>query len=170
MAYTQRPLEEKMVLFWHGLLTSGISTSAPVYMYQQNKLFRLNGFGSYTTLVKAISKDPAMLIWLDSRKNKKNAPNENFARELMELFTMGEGTFSENDVKEASRAFTGYFLVNGRFTFKQSQHDFGPKNFLSQSGYFSGDEIIKVIFQQSQTAEYISRKLFRFFVHESPEN
>lgn len=170
MIYTQRPLEEKMVLFWHGLLTSGISSVGQAsYMYQQNQLFREKGLGSYDTLVKAISKDPAMLIWLDSRKNKKNSPNENFARELMELFTMGEGSFEEKDVKEASRAFTGYFLLNGKFTFKESQHDFGLKYFLDHSGHFSGDEIINVIFQQPQTAEYICRKLFIFFVHDAPD-
>ena len=169
MAYTNRPLEEKMVLFWHGLLTSGMSTGDPLSMYQQNELFRAKGYESYVPLLKAISKDPAMLAWLDSRKNKKNAPNENFARELMELFTMGEGTFGENDVKEASRAFTGYFLVNGKYTFNDAQHDFGPKTFLSQSGHFSGDQIINVIFQQPETAEYISRKLFAFFAHDSPD-
>lgn len=168
MAYTNRPLEEKLVLFWHGLLTSGISTSDPLSMYQQNELFRTKGYDSYTHLLKAISKDPAMLSWLDSRKNKKAAPNENFSRELMELFTMGEGTFGESDVKEAARAFTGYFLVNGKFVFNDAHHDFGPKNFLSQSGYFSGDQIINVIFQQTETAEYISKKLFTFFVHNSP--
>jgi uncharacterized protein (DUF1800 family) len=169
MVYTNRPLEEKMVLFWHGLLTSRISTGDPLSMYQQNELFRAKGYESYVHLLKAISKDPAMLVWLDSRKNKKNAPNENFARELMELFTMGEGAFEENHVKEASRAFTGYFLVNGKYTFNDAQHDFGPKTFLSQSGHFSGDQIINVIFQQPETAEYISKKLFAFFAHDSPD-
>ena len=169
MVYTQRPLQEKMVLFWHGLLTSAFSkVGRGPRMYDQNQLFRTHALGPFDVLLKAISRDPAMLIWLDSRRNRKISPNENFARELMELFSMGEGTFSESDVREAARAFTGYFLTQEGFIFRDSQHDFGVKSFLGQSGPFDGDDIIDIIMEQPVTGEYISRRLFTFFVHDHP--
>lgn len=170
MIYTRRPLLEKMVLFWHGLLTSAFKkVGKGPYMYDQNQLFRTHALGNYDTLLKAISRDPAMLIWLDSRRNKKSAPNENFARELMELFTMGIGHYTEADVRESARAFTGWGLRKKHFVFTATQHDFGSKTFLGHTGNFDGDDIIDIIMEQPATAEFISGKLFAFLVHDDPE-
>jgi uncharacterized protein (DUF1800 family) len=110
-----------------------------------------------------------MLIWLDSRRNRKAAPNENYARELMELFSMGVGTFSEQDVREAARAFTGWFLQKEGFVFRAAEHDFGAKTFLGRTGAFNGDDVVDIILQQPVTGEYMARRLFRFFVHNEPD-
>ena len=134
-----------MVLFWHGIYTSALSKVSEHYMYNQNQLFRKHAFGSFELLLKDVSRDPAMLVWLDSRRNKKSAPNENFSRELMELFSIGEGNYTETDVRESARAFTGYFLTRDGFTFRTSQHDFGIKNFMGKSVTFQGDDIIDII-------------------------
>ena len=170
MIYTKRPLQEKMVLFWHGLLTSAYNkVGQGLYMYNQNQLFRDQALGSYDTLLKAISRDPAMLVWLDSRSNRKTAPNENFARELMELFSMGVGHYTETDVRESARAFTGWGLRNDGFAFVQSEHDTGIKTFLGQTGNFDGDNIVDIILQQPAAAEFISRRLFAYFAYDNPE-
>jgi uncharacterized protein (DUF1800 family) len=169
MIYTKRPLLEKMVLFWHGILTSAISKVGNVqFMRDQNELFRKQPLGDYGALLKAVSRDPAMLIWLDSRANRKQAPNENFGRELMELFTMGVGHYTETDVREAARAFTGWNLRGDSFVFDISQHDGGAKTFLGQTGDFDGDNIIDIIMSQRAAAEFISRKLFEFFAYDNP--
>lgn len=170
MIYTQRPLQEKMTLFWHGLLTSGIRRVGRAdYMLKQNELFRSNALGRYDDMLMAISRDPAMLIWLDSRNNRKSAPNENFARELMELFTMGVGNYTETDVREGARAFTGYFLNNEGFFFNINQHDNGGKIFLKTQGYHKGDDVIDIIMKQPATLSFICNKLFGFFAYEDPE-
>ena len=170
MMYTNRPLQEKMVLFWHGLLTSGWKkVGKGPYILQQDELFRANALGNYDDLLKAVARDSAMLIWLDSRVNKKNKPNENFARELMELFSMGVGTFTEEDVKESSRAFTGWSLKKKVFHFQGNQHDFGIKTFLGNTGNYDGDDVVDIIMEQSVTSRFISRKLFEFFAYDSPE-
>ncbi|OGO23819.1 MAG: hypothetical protein A2Z28_07305 [Chloroflexi bacterium RBG_16_51_9] len=169
MIYTRRPLQEKMVLFWHGLLTSGYSkVGRGPYMYTQNQTLRKLCVGRYGDLLKAIARDPAMLIWLDSQVNKKAAPNENFARELMELFSMGIGNYTEGDVRESARAFTGWLLSQGVFYFNFGQHDNGLKFFLGRTGNFDGDDIIKIITEQPVTAEFICRKLFSFFAYDDP--
>ena len=169
MIYTKRPFQEKMVLFWHGLLTSASSkVGKGPKMLHQNTLFRNHALGRFNELLKAISKDPAMLIWLDSKRNRKRTPNENFARELLELFSMGEGTFTETDVREVARAFTGYFISNDAFSFRASQHDSGRKHVFNRTGNFDGDDIIGMIMEQPITAEYISKRLFTFFVHDDP--
>jgi hypothetical protein len=171
MIYTKRPLQEKMVLFWHGLLTSGFKKVGPgPYMSNQNQLFRVNALGQFDIILKAVSRDPAMLIWLDSRVNKKASPNENFARELMELFSMGIGNYSETDVRESARAFTGWGLQKKAFYFRANLHDNGIKTFLGQTGNFNGDDIVDIIMQQPVTAEFITRKLFEFFVYDNPSN
>ena len=170
MIYTNRPLQEKMVLFWHGLLTSGWKkVGKGPYMLQQDELFRSHAFGNYDDLLKAVARDSAMLIWLDSRVNKKNKPNENFARELMELFSMGVGTFTEEDVKESSRAFTGWSLKKKVFHFQENQHDFGVKTFLGNIGNYDGDDVVDIIMEQPVTSRFISRKLFEFFAYDNPE-
>lgn len=170
MVYTQRPLLEKMTLFWHGILTSGISkVNRPDLMWRQNQLFRQQALGSFDVILKAISRDPAMLIWLDSQSNRKSAPNENFARELMELFSLGVGNYTEQDVRESARAFTGWFLNNQGFLFNASQHDNGLKTFLGQTGNFSGDDVVNIIVAHPAAARYISTRLFTFFAYDNPE-
>ena len=170
MIYTKRPLQEKMVLFWHGLLTSSFKKGGKgPHMCNQNELFWEHALGRYDTLLKAVSRDPAMLMWLDSKSNKKDAPNENFARELMELFTMGIGNYTERDVRESARAFTGYTLIKKEFVFNRNQHDFGAKHFLGRTGNFDGDDIVDIIFEEPVAAEFISRKLFEFFAYDDPE-
>ena len=170
MIYTQRPLQEKMVLFWHGLLTSGYKkVGRGPYMLNQDELFRRHALSPYDGLLKAVAKDPAMMIWLDSRVNKKNKPNENFARELMELFSMGVGTFTEFDVKEAARSFTGWSLRKKEFFFEENQHDFGQKTFLGITGNHDGTDIVDIVMGQPITSQFISGKLFEFFAYENPE-
>ena len=170
MIYTQRPLQEKMVLFWHGLLTSAFKkVGKGPYMLNQDQLFRRQALGEYDVLLKAISRDSAMLIWLDSRVNNKKAPNENFARELMELFSMGIGPYTEADVRESARAFTGWGLKKKDFIFRENQHDYGTKTFLGRTGGYSGDDIVDIIMEHPATAQFVCRKLFTFFVHDDPE-
>ena len=170
MIYTQRPLQEKMVLFWHGLLTSAFKkVGKGPCMLNQDQLFRRQALGEYDVLLKAISRDSAMLIWLDSRVNNKKAPNENFARELMELFSMGIGPYTEADVRESARAFTGWGLKKKDFIFRENQHDYGTKTFLGRTGEYSGDDIVDIIMEHPATAQFVCRKLFTFFVHDDPE-
>ena len=170
MIYSKRPLQEKMVLFWHGILTSSIAKAGQgPAMFDQNQLFRGLALGSFDVLLKAISRDPAMLIWLDSQSNVKSAPNENYARELMELFTLGVGNYSETDVRESARAFTGWGLRRREFEFRSFQHDFGSKTFLGRTGDFDGDDITDIILEQPAAAEFITRKLFAFFAYDDPE-
>ena len=170
MIYTKRPLQEKMVLFWHGLLTSAWKkVGRGPYMLDQDDLFRQHALSPYDSLLKAVAKDPAMLIWLDSRVNKKQKPNENFARELMELFSMGVGTFTEEDVREAARGFTGWSLRKNKFFFERNQHDFEMKTFLGVTGNHDGTDIIDIIMEQPVTSLFISKKLFEFFAYDNPE-
>ena len=170
MVYTQRPLQEKMTLFWHGILTSAFfKVGRGPRMHQQNELFRGHALGRYDVLLKTVSRDPAMLVWLDSSKNRKRAPNENYARELMELFSMGVGTFSELDVREAARAFTGWFVNSEGFVFRANQHDNGVKVFLDTQGELDGDDVVDVIMRQRVTGDYMARRLFTYFVHDDPD-
>tara|TARA_Y100000590_G_scaffold449276_1_gene587141 strand:+ start:112 stop:1935 length:1824 start_codon:yes stop_codon:yes gene_type:complete len=171
MAYSSRPLQEKMTLFWHGILTSSdkITGDGPQTI-QQNNLFRDNAIGRYDQLLKAVSRDPAMMIYLDSRSNKKKAPNENYSRELMELFTLGLDQYTEEDVRESARSFTGWELKKKTlFRFNSKQHDYGQKTFLGQTGDFDGDDVVDIIMQQPVAAEYISKRLWQYFAYESPE-
>ena len=171
MAYSARPLQEKMTLFWHGILTSSFrKTGRGPQTLDQNQLFRSGGMGRYDVLLKSISRDPAMMIYLDSRSNKKAAPNENYSRELMELFSLGIGHFTEEDVRESARAFTGWQLLRKtEFLFNSRQHDFGEKRFLGQSGSFDGDDIVDIIMSQPAAAEYICTRLWSFFAYPDPE-
>jgi uncharacterized protein (DUF1800 family) len=170
MLRTAHPLKEKMTLFWHDhFATANTKVGRPALMYDQNKLLRANALGSFRTLLAAIARDPAMLRWLDGNANRKQAPNENFARELMELFTMGIGSYTEEDVREAARAFTGWFVDrNFEFAFNRNQHDFGEKTVLGQRGPWDGEDILDIILGQPATARHIAGKLFRFFVHDHP--
>jgi uncharacterized protein (DUF1800 family) len=165
---TQRPLEEKMMLFWHNLFaTANFKVGNPQLMYAQHALFRTNALGSFRDLLYGVSRDPAMLRWLDSNSNRKASPNENYARELMELFTLGVGNYTETDVRESARAFTGWFYDrNQGFLFNRNQHDFGQKTFLGRTGDWDGDDIVNIILEQPAAAEFMARKFFNFFVHD----
>lgn len=170
MVVTPRPLEEKMTLFWHGHFTSGFrEVRRPGFMYAQNALLRQHALGDFRTLLMGISRDAAMLTYLDNGKNVKAHPNENYARELMELFTMGEGHYTEQDVKEAARAFTGWTAgPDGAFVVRARQHDDGPKTFLGRTGNFDGEDIIRIILEEPATARFLAAKLWRFFVEPDP--
>ena len=167
MLATKRPLEEKLTLFWHGHFATGENKVRDYrMMLQQNLMFRAHASGSFRDLLVGLLKDPAMLVYLDNGENIKSHPNENFGRELLELFTMGVGNYSERDVREAARAFTGW--TNDVLTFKldATQHDNGVKAFLGRTGPLGGEEIIDVILAQPPTAEFVAAKLYRFFVRE----
>jgi len=170
MLHTARPLEERMTLFWHDhFATANSKVGRPEAMRAQNALFRSHALGSFRELLYGVSRDPAMLRWLDSNSNRRASPNENYARELMELFTMGVGNYTEFDVREAARAFTGWFFDRNRgFVFNQNQHDFGSKTFLGRTGDWDGDDIVDIILEEPVTAGYVAGKLFRHFVHDHP--
>jgi hypothetical protein len=171
MVRTPRPLVEKMTLFWHGLLVSSAQTVRQSYLlYKQNQLYRKHALGNYRTLILEVSKDPAMLIYLNNNQNVKAKPNENYARELMELFTMGIGNYTEQDIKESARAFTGWANAGDQFTFRPGQHDNGPKEFLGRRGNFNGDQIVDIIFQQPATPRYIATRLLKFFATDEPSS
>ena len=167
MVASNAPLQEKMALFWHGHFAVN---EDKVRDYRklliQLELFQAKGLGSFRDLIVAVAQDPAMLCFLDARKNVKGAPNENFAREIMELFTMGVGNYSEKDVREAARAFTGWDYEDTRFLVRPDRHDDGPKTFLGRTGNFDGLQVIDIIMQQPVTAEFVAGKLYRFFVRE----
>lgn len=162
---TSDPLLEKMTLFWHGhFATSGEKVAESKLMFRQNQLLRSHALGNFHQMVHEISRDPAMLIYLDSATNRKAHPNENFARELMELFCLGEGQYTEQDIRELARCFTGWEIRNDRYRFNRYQHDAGEKRFLGGSGAFSGDEGIDIVLAERSMARFIVRKLIRFFV------
>ena len=172
MLRSGHPLEEKMALFWHGHFATG---EEKVRDYRKIKLqidtLRAGGLGSFRDLLTAVAKDPAMLVFLDATENVKGAPNENFGREVMELFTMGVGNYTEDDIREAARAFTGWGNDDLEFRFDEEKHDAGEKTFFGKTGNFDGDDILAMILEQEQTAIYIASKIYRFFVREdiSPE-
>lgn len=166
------PLREKMDLFWHGHFAvneSKVRDARKLYDYLE--LFEKEGLGNFRDLMVAVAQDPAMLTFLDAGVNVKGAANENFAREIMEMFTMGVGHYTEKDIREAARAFTGWNYVDLKFVVNKNEHDDGEKTFLGRTGRFDGVNIIDIIMQQPITAEYIAGKLYRFFVREdlSPE-
>lgn len=162
---SESALLEKMSLFWHGHFAC-TTKGAKIANAQMNTI-RKHALGNFRDLVHAISKDVSMIRFLNNQQNKKQKPNENFARELMELFTIGRGNYTENDIKEAARAFTGWSSnFQGEFVFRKNQHDFGKKKFMGQKGDFNGDDIIEIILSRRETAAFITRKIYRFFVNE----
>ncbi len=172
MVTTPTPITEVMTLFWHNHFTSSLQkVKAPVLLYRQNRLLRREALGNFARLLKAVARDPAMLIYLDGAKNRKGAPNENFARELFELFTLGEGHYRETDVKEAARAFTGWGIDRrtAAFSFRRQWHDGGDKTVLSSNGPLDGDDVIDTLLEQPQTAVFIVEKLWRHFISEKPD-
>lgn len=172
MLVTPSPLTEKMVLFWHNhFVSSQQKVRSEVLMYRQNQLLRQHALGSYADLLHAVAKDPAMLIYLDGANSRKGQPNENFAREVMELFTLGEGRYTEQDVKEAARAFTGWSvdIDAGTYLYRPLAHDDGVKTVFGNSGNFDGDDVLDLILARQEPAEFIVAKLWREFVSPTPD-
>ncbi len=170
MLRTQHPLFEKMTLFWHGHFATSVRKVPAPLMVEQIGLFHTQGLGNFRTLLLSVSKDPAMLVWLDNRYNVKAHPNENYAREVMELFALGLGNYTEDDIKDAARAFTGWTLDKQlAFTYRDAQHDDGPKTFLGRSGPFGGEDIVDIIVAQPVHQRFICRKLLEYFVYSDPE-
>ena len=156
-------LRERMTLFWHGHFACRIKS---VYASQQlNHVLRAHAFGNFRDMLLAVSRSPAMLQFLNNQQNRKAHPNENFAREVMELFTLGQGKYTENDIKEAARAFTGWgFNKEGDFVFRKRQHDEGQKTFLGLKGNLGGEDIIDRILKEKDCARFLCRKMYRYFV------
>jgi uncharacterized protein (DUF1800 family) len=170
MATTPRPLEEKMALFWHGhFATSAQKVQSSWHTHDLNGIFRKHATGNFKALTVAVGQSPTMLRYLDNAQSTKQKPNENWARELMELFTMGAGTYSEEDIKNSARAFTGWSANHEGFQYRRQVHDAGQKRFLGREGAFDGLDIINIIFEQPATAAFICRKLWAFFAYEDAE-
>ena len=181
MVNTQRPLEEKMALFWHQLFATGNSkVDNPPEITQQIKMFRQHGLGKFDNLLVELAKNPAMIYWLDNNGNHNGAINENWGRELLELFSMGVGNYSEDDIKEASRAFTGWTIAPkiprnplGRFywsfEYKPEDHDDGEKEFLGHRGRLDGEDVINIVVRQPATAKFLARHLYNYFVADEPQ-
>ena len=181
MVNTQRPLEEKMALFWHHVFATGYDkVESPAEMLDQIGMFRESGMGNYEELLVKLARNPTMIFWLDNNENHRRAPNENWGRELLELFAMGVGGYTEDDVKECARAFTGWtigykihWLLWGPhlwpFEYHPEDHDNGAKKFLGHEGNFNGGDIIDVIVRQPMTARFVARHLYNFFVADEPQ-
>ena len=167
MLATNRPLEEKIALFWHGhFATSEDKVRDYRKMLKQLQLFQSKGLGDFRELLIGVAQDPAMLAYLDAGVNVKGSPNENFAREIMELFTMGVGNYTEADIREGARAFTGWNFAGTKFVVNDAQHDGTEKAFLKERGNFDGVQTIDIILKQQVTAEFIAAKMYRFFVRD----
>ena len=181
MVNTQRPLEEKTALFFHHLFATGDSKLEHIpSLVTQIEMFRRLGLSDLRTILTELSKDPAMICWLDNSENRKGEPNENFGRELLELFSMGVGNYTEEDLKMAARAFTGWtfaqpipLYTQGRypaeFEYREGDHDDGVKTFLGETGRFNGEDIIDIVVKQPATARFIARHLYNFFVADEPQ-
>ena len=181
MVSTDKPLEEKMALFWHHVFATGNSKLDNCdQMLTQIQMFREKGMGNYQDLILELSRNPAMIYWLDNNENHRDAVNENWGRELLELFTMGVSNYTEVDVREASRAFTGWTITPKlprqpygrypwRFEYREADHDFGEKTFLGQTGDFNGEDIIDIVVKEPATARFICRHLYNFFVADEPQ-
>jgi len=172
MVTTPSPLTERMTLFWHNHFTSSDrKVRFPLLMYRQNVLLRRHALGNFRTLLHAIARDPAMVIYLDNRTNRAGKPNENFARELLELFTLGEGHYTERDIRAAARAFTGWGFERrtGGFRYRPRWHDHGEKTFMGVTGELGGYEVIEIVLKNPRVAEHITEKLWRAFVNDRPD-
>jgi uncharacterized protein (DUF1800 family) len=170
MITTQRPLQEKLTLFWHGHFATAISkVGQPSLMFAQNETLRTNALGRFDDLLTAVYKDPAMLIWLDGQRNVKGAPNENWGREVMELFTLGAGNYTEDDVHACAAAFTGWRIgVDGQALFVPRLHDDSPKTLLGQTGSWSSDDAVRILAAHPATGRFLATKLWKFFASDSP--
>jgi uncharacterized protein (DUF1800 family) len=162
------PLREKLTLFWHNhFATSIVKVQSPALMFRQNCLLRQHALGRFGPLLQAISRDGAMLVWLDSNRNVKGKPNENYARELMELFSLGVGHYTEKDVREAARAFTGWHSNGKGFAFNASAHDDGSKTVLGRTGPWDGGDVVRLVLEQPAAARFLVRKLYHFLINEN---
>ena len=191
MLTTSNPLEEKLALFWHGLFATGYAKlNQARSLLNQIDMFRHYGFGSYRDLLVELSKDPAMILWLDNNENHKEAINENYGRELLELFSMGIGNYSEDDIKECAKAFTGWTLGNAEYMsvraskdsiwpygriawhyeYRADDHDGGEKKFLGEVGNFNGEDIVDIIVTQEATARFLSTRLFQYFASDEVDS
>ncbi|HYM15989.1 MAG TPA: DUF1800 domain-containing protein [Dehalococcoidia bacterium] len=174
MLYTRRPIVERMTLCWHGLLTSGLEKvggKRASLMLDQNQFFRQHAFSTFDVLLKGVVRNPAMMLWLDLQTSRKGHPNENYARELMELFTLGAGNYSEQDVRESARAHTGYSLDRSlAFVFRPALHDDGQKTFLGQTGNFDADAVVDIILKQDAAPTHFARKIFEAFAYPAPDS
>ena len=170
MAHGPYPLQEKLTLFWHGhFTTSAKDERAALLMWMQNELLRRNVLGNFREYVRQISRDPAMLDYLNNQQNRKKRPNENYARELMELFTLGIGNYTEHDIREAARAFTGWAHDGDEFIFRKYDHDEGEKQFFGKRGNFDGDDVIDIILNHPACARYIASRFWTYFAYEDGE-
>ena len=190
MINTRRPLEEKIALFWHGVFATGYTKlNQPKAILKQVDIFRRYGLGSFHTLLVEVSKDPAMIFWLDNKDNHMDGVNENYGRELLELFSLGVGNYTEDDVRQASRSFTGWTIRNAslhtarvardsvwpygrldwQYQYRDDDHDDADKTFLGHTGAFNGGDIIDIICQQPATARFVARHLYNFFVADEPQ-
>ncbi len=164
------PLREKLTLFWHDhFATSLVKVQNPALMFRQNCLLREHALARFGPMLQAISRDGAMLVWLDSNSNVKGRPNENYARELMELFSLGVGHYTEKDVREAARAFTGWRTDGAEFAFNAASHDGGAKTVLGRTGNWDGGDVVRIVLEQPAAARFLVRKLYRFFVSEADQ-
>jgi uncharacterized protein (DUF1800 family) len=170
MINTPRPLEEKMTLFWHNHFATAIyKVRSPYLMFKQNQLLRSNGMGNFEDLLMEITQDPAMLLWLDGAQNRKGTANENYGREVMEVFTTGRGYYTEDDVQAAARAFTGYTIdKDGNSRFNPGLHDDGTKTFLGHTGNLGAEDIVHILANHPATAKNISTELFQYFANLNP--
>ena len=170
MLHGQHPLREKLTLFWHNHFATSIAkVRGTELMFRQNRLLREHALGKFGPFLQAMSRDPAMLLWLDSNSNVKVKPNENFAREVMELFSLGVGNYTEPDIREAARAFTGWHTDGKAFRFKPALHDDGPKTLFGKSGNWDGGDAVNIILEQPAAARFLVRKLYSYFVSETPQ-
>jgi uncharacterized protein (DUF1800 family) len=168
MSTSDAQLREKMTLFWHNHFACRSNRAS--FAQQLNNIQRSNALGNFGTMVMEVSKSPAMLQFLNNQQNQKGHPNENFARELMELFTIGRGHYTEQDIKESARAFTGWgFDKDGEFKMRPFAHDDGQKNFMGKTGNFAGEDIINTLLERKETAYFISNKLYKYLVNETPD-
>jgi hypothetical protein len=168
MLHGGHPLREKMTLFWHNhFATSLVKVAEPALMFRQNCLLRAGALGKFGPLLQGVSRDAAMLLWLDSNSNVKGRPNENYARELMELFSLGVGNYTEADVREAARAFTGWHAGAEGFQFDPRDHDDGPKTILGRTGPWDGADVVRIVLGQPAAARFLVRKLYNTFVSET---
>lgn len=169
MVASPAQLREKMAFFWHGHFAC--RNQNIFYNQLLLQVVRENALGNFGTLLKEVSHSAAMLNFLNNQQNRKGRPNENFAREVMELFTLGRGNYTENDIKEAARAFTGWTAnPRGEFVFRKNQHDDDVKTFMGKRGDFDGDDILNILLKNKQTAKYITQKIYRFFVNENTDD
>jgi len=167
MSTTQGQLREKMALFWNNHFACRARQS--MFAQQMLDIQRRNALGNFKTMCIEVSKAPAMLQFLNNQQNLKGHPNENFARELMELFTVGRGNYTEQDIKESARSFTGWgYDKGGKFRFRRFVHDDGQKTFMGKTGNFKGDDIINILFENKKTAHFVSNKLYKYLVNETP--